>query len=75
MGKYVTLVLGVATMGVGLWGIHTSWPLLWKAVQVLLPVLFVLGGLLAVLVALGEIRDHLALRKMTAPPRSPSGSS
>lgn len=69
MGKYVTLVLGLATMGVGLWGIRSSWPLFWKALQVMLSILFVLGGLLAVLVAVGEIRDHLAIRKAPLPGR------
>ena len=57
MGKYLTVILGVSVMACGAWGILATWPLLWRAIQAMVPALFLLGGGLAVLVGLGEIRD------------------
>ena len=66
MGKYLTVVLGVAAIVFGMWGIVTTWPLLWIAITAIVPPLFVLGGLLAVMVGVGEIRDIFAARKTQA---------
>jgi hypothetical protein len=59
MGKYVTLLLGVAAMAGGIVTIHATWPLFWRAVQAVVPALIVFVGMMAVLVGLGEIRDSL----------------
>ena len=59
MGKYLTVILGLAAMAFGAWGILATWPLLWRAIQAMVPALFLLGGGLAVMVGLGEIRDSL----------------
>ncbi len=59
MGKYLTVILGVSAMACGAWGILATWPLLWLAIQAMVPALFLLVGGLAVLVGLGEIRDSL----------------
>ncbi len=60
MGKYLTVLFGLAAIVFGMWGIAVTWPLLWTAIKATVPPFFVLGGLLAVLVGLGEIRDSLA---------------
>ena len=59
MSKYLTVILGLAAMAFGIWGIVTTWPLLWRAAQAMVPALFLLGGGLAVMVGLGEIQDSL----------------
>lgn len=60
MGKYLTVILGSAAMAFGAWGILATWPLLWRATQAMVPALFLLGGGLAVMVGLGEIRDSFS---------------
>ena len=60
MSKYLTVILGLAAMAFGIWGIVAAWPLLWRAVQAMVPALFLLGGGLTVMVGLGEIRDSLS---------------
>jgi len=67
MAKYVTVMLGVVAMSGGVWMLAATWPLLWIAVQVAVPVLLVLGGLLAIGVGLGEIRDAAADRAAQSP--------
>lgn len=74
MGKYMSVILGAAAMAFGLWAICATWPLFWKAIKATVPALFVLGGLLAVIVGLGEIRDSLASNKaQTEPSGQPGG--
>lgn len=70
MGKYVSVLVGLAAMAFGIWGILATWPLLWTAVKATAPVTFVLGGLLAVLIGFGEIRDSFTEKKPPAQPAS-----
>ena len=63
MGKYLTVILGVSAMACGAWGILATWPLLWRVILSVVPLVFVLGGLLAVLVGLAEIRDSFIRRQ------------
>ena len=71
MGKYVTVVLGLAAVACGTWVILATWPLFWRAIQAMVPALVVLGGLVAVLVGLGEIRDSLGREdRKTEKPKS-----
>ena len=67
MGKYLTLLLGLAAVAAGVWGIRTTWPLVWRAALVAGPVAILVIGLVAVLVALGEIRDSLFPTKPAQP--------
>ena len=60
MAKYLSVVLGLLAMGVGVWGIIATWPLLWTATKALVLILFVGGGVIAVLVGVAEIRDSLS---------------
>ncbi len=70
MGKYLTVILGLAAMAFGAWGILATWPLLWRAIQAMVPALFLLGGGLAVMVGLGEIRDSLGRDQKTEKPKN-----
>ena len=73
MGKYVTILVGLAAFTFGAWSIAATWPLLWQAVQVTVPCLFVIGGLLAIGVGLGEIRDTQAERRRRTEPSDGAG--
>ena len=59
MSKYLTVILGLAAMVCGVWGVIVTWPLLWRAIQATVPALFALGGVLAVGIGISEIRDSL----------------
>jgi len=73
MGKYLSVILGVVAMAFGIWGIVMTWPLLWKAILATVPAMCVLGGLLAVIIGIGEIRDSLESRRtQTQPTSSPA---
>ena len=59
MGKYMTVLLGLAAMAAGAWAMLATWPLFWRALQATVPVLVLVAGLMAVLVGVAEIRDSL----------------
>lgn len=63
MGKYLSVLLGIAAMALGLWGLRAAWPLLWTVCKVLVPLVLVLGGALAVLVGCVEISDTLSQKR------------
>ena len=70
MGKYMTVILGLAVMACGAWAMLATWPLCWRALLATLPAVLLLAGLMAVLVGLGEIRDSLAAGRAPEPPSS-----
>jgi len=70
MGKYMSVILGLASIAFGVWGIAVTWPWLWNAIKATVPAMFVLGGLLAVIIGLGEIRDSFASPKPQPQPTS-----
>jgi len=70
MGKYLSVVLGVATIAFGVWGIVATWPLLWQAILAVVPAMFVLGGGLAVIIGVSEIQDSLTAKQTTPKPAS-----
>ena len=57
MGTYVTMLIGLAAVLAGACGIKATWPLVWNALQALLLIGLVIGGLLAICVSLGETRQ------------------
>jgi len=63
MGKYLSVIVGLAAIVFGIWGIVVTWPLLLRAILATVPAMFVLGGLLAVIIGLSEIRDSFASQK------------
>ena len=73
MGKYVTMLVGLGAFTFGVWALAATWPLLWQAIQVTVPCLFVIGGLLAIGVGLGEIRDAQAGRRPPSDSSHPQG--
>ncbi len=70
MGKYATVFIGVVAMAGGVWAIAATWPLFATVLTAVLPPLAVLGGFLAVLVGIGELRDRALDRKSNPPPSS-----
>ena len=62
MGKYVTVVCGMAALAAGFWSLAAVWPLLWKAVRVIAPLMLIIGGAFAMVIGLAEIRDSIASR-------------
>ncbi len=69
MGKYAHLTGGVASIALGVWLIRATWPLCWKAILAIAPLLLVVGGVLAVLIGLAEITDHLSQSRQGPPPQ------
>ncbi len=62
MGTYVTIFLGVLAVMAGIYGILVTWPLVWHVLVAVFLVVLVIGGVLAVSVGLGELRDRRATK-------------
>lgn len=63
MGKYITVLGGVISILLGIWGIVGWW---WNFVDLLkgsVPPILVLGGLAAVFAGVSEIKDSIAAKK------------
>ena len=63
MGTYVTMLLGLAAIIAGLYGLLATWPLVWLVLKAFGLLVLVVGGLLAVCVGLGELQDRRATRR------------
>ncbi len=63
MGTYVTILIGLAAALAGCYGMKATWPLVWLALKALGLIVLVVGGLLAVFVGLGELRDRRATKQ------------
>jgi O-antigen/teichoic acid export membrane protein len=62
MGTYVTMLIGVAAAVAGAYGIAATWPLAWLVLKACGLLVLVIGGVLAVVVGLGELQDRRATR-------------
>jgi hypothetical protein len=62
MGKYVTVLVGLLLIALGVWGVRAAWPNLWVVLTALVPVLAMAIGAVAVLIGAAEIWDSLAAR-------------
>jgi len=63
MGKYITVLGGIISIFIGLWGISTWW---WSFVGLLkgcVPPMLVLGGIAAFFAGVGEIKGSIKARK------------
>ena len=68
MGKYLTVLGGMAAIAAGTWGLMTRWPLLLKILGVLAPLLLLVVGVFAVLIGCAEIRDSLSAPRIPPNP-------
>ncbi len=57
MGRPLCVVLGLASIGVGVWGVARWWPLSVTVLKAALPPVLILGGLIAVVAGVTEIRE------------------
>ncbi len=67
MGASLTILAGLGLLAAGLWGVRVTWPLCLVVVKAIVPLMCILGGILALLVGAGELRDSAAPRKPAEP--------
>ena len=60
MSASLTILAGLGLLAAGLWGVKVTWPLCLVVVKAIVPLLCILGGILALLVGAGELRDSFA---------------
>lgn len=63
MGKYITVLGGIISILIGIWGITTWW---WSFAELLkgaVPPVLILGGLAALFAGIGEIKDSGKAKK------------
>ncbi len=57
MGKYITVLGGIISVLIGIWGITTWWWSLAELLKGAVPPVLILGGLAAFFAGIGEIKD------------------
>ena len=69
MGKYVTVLGGLVSIIIGIWGL-ISW---WYSFVILLkgsvPTILILGGLAALFAGISEVKDSMQAKKEEAKPK------
>jgi len=69
MGKYITVLGGLVSIIVGIWGL-TSW---WYSFVILLkgsvPLILILGGLAAFFAGISEVKDSMQTKKEEVKPK------
>ncbi len=63
MGKYISVIGGIAAALLGLWGVIGWWPHFIKVLQGTVPAMLIFGGLIALFLGVSEIKDELAAKK------------
>ena len=69
MGKYITVLGGLVSIIIGIWGL-TSW---WYSFVILLkgsvPLILILGGLAAFFAGISEVKDSMQAKKEEVKPK------
>jgi len=63
MSKYLGIVIGVIAVLLGLKGLAVYWGDLLTVMRGSLPVIFILGGAIAVIAAFSEIKDEISSKR------------
>ena len=63
MSKYLGIVIGVVAIILGLKGLAAYWGDLLMMLRGSLPVIFILGGAIAVIAGLSEIKDEISSKR------------
>lgn len=63
MGKYLSVILGLAAVLIGLVWLIKCWPLFVKALLATVPSILILGGLIALAAGISEIKDTMKTKK------------
>ncbi|MDP3730323.1 MAG: hypothetical protein Q8R14_02210 [Candidatus Omnitrophota bacterium] len=63
MSKYLGIVIGVIAVLLGLKGLISWWGDLLTVLRGSLPLVFILGGAIAVIAAFSEIKDEISSKK------------
>ena len=57
MGRPLCIAVGLLSLAAGAWGLLHWWPLFVLLLKAVLPAVFVMGGLIAVVAGIAELRD------------------
>ena len=57
MGRPLCVVVGLLSLAAGVWGLLRWWPLFVILLKAALPAILAMGGLIAIVAGLAEIRD------------------
>jgi len=63
MSKYMGIVIGIIAVLLGLKGLIAWWGDLLTVLRGSIPMIFILGGTIAVIAALSEIRDEISSKR------------
>ncbi len=63
MGKYITILGGIISILIGLWGVITWRSELKALLKASVPSILILGGLAALFAGIGEIKDSIQAKK------------
>ena len=61
------IIGGIIAVVLGIWGLINWWELFLKGLAACVPAILVVGGLTAIAVGIGSIRDESALKKKEEP--------
>ena len=66
MGKYITVLGGLVSIILGIWGIMTWWYSFVILLKVSVPSILILGGLAALFAGISEVKDCMQAKKEEA---------
>lgn len=63
MGKYLSVLGGLVAILLGIWGLFTWFGLFVSALKASVPAILILGGIIALIAGVSEIKDEAASKK------------